>query len=93
MKVYFDNAATTPLDPEVLAAMLPVMQNEYGNPSAIHGHGRTVRTLVEEARKKVATLMNVTPGEIFFTSGGTEADNMALRCAVEDLGVKHIITS
>lgn len=93
MKVYFDNAATTPLDPEVLAAMLPVMQNEYGNPSAIHGHGRTVRTLVEEARKKVATLMNVTPGEIFFTSGGTEADNMALRCAVENLGVKHIITS
>ncbi len=93
MRVYFDNAATTPLDKEVLEAMLPVLQNEYGNPSSIHGHGRTVRALIEEARKKVATLLNVTPSEIFFTSGGTEADNMALRCSVEHLGVKSIITS
>lgn len=93
MRVYFDNAATTPIDAEVLATMIPVMQNEYGNPSSIHGHGRTVRTLIEDARKKVAQILNVTPSEIFFTSGGTEADNMALRCSVEDLGVKHIITS
>lgn len=93
MRVYFDNAATTPLDKEVLEAMLPVLQNEYGNPSSIHGHGRTVRTLIEESRKKVATLLNVTPSEIFFTSGGTEADNMAIRCGVEHLGVKSIITS
>jgi len=93
LRVYFDNAATTPLDKEVLEAMLPVLQNEYGNPSSIHGHGRTVRALIEEARKKVATLLNVTPSEIFFTSGGTEADNMALRCSVEHLGVKSIITS
>lgn len=93
MRVYFDNAATTPLDKEVLEAMLPVLQNEYGNPSSIHGHGRTVRTLIEESRKKVAALLNVTPSEIFFTSGGTEADNMALRCGVEHLGVKSIITS
>lgn len=93
MKVYFDNAATTHLDTEVIAAMLPVMQNEYGNPSSIHAHGRTVRTIIEEARKKVAQILNVTPSEIFFTSGGTEADNMAIRCGVENLGVKHIITS
>lgn len=93
MRVYFDNAATTPIDREVLDAMLPVLQNEYGNPSSIHSHGRSVRTIVEDARKKVATILNVTPSEIFFTSGGTEADNMALRCSVEHLGVKNIITS
>lgn len=93
MRVYFDNAATTPIDKEVLEAMLPVLQNEYGNPSSIHSHGRSVRTIVEEARKKVATILNVTPSEIFFTSGGTEADNMALRCSVEHLGIKSIITS
>lgn len=93
MRVYFDNAATTPIDKEVLEAMLPVLQNEYGNPSSIHSHGRSVRTIVEEARKKVATILNVTPSEIFFTSGGTEADNMALRCGVEHLGIKSIITS
>lgn len=93
MRVYFDNAATTPIDQEVLDAMIPVLQNEYGNPSSIHSHGRSVRTIVEEARKKVASILNVTPSEIFFTSGGTEADNMALRCSVEHLGVKSIITS
>ncbi|MBI1221406.1 MAG: aminotransferase class V-fold PLP-dependent enzyme [Bacteroidetes bacterium] len=93
MRIYLDNAATTPLDPQVAETMLDVMQNKYGNPSSIHAHGREVRTLVEEARKTVAKLLNVTPSEIFFTSGGTEADNMAIRCSVEDLGVKRIITS
>jgi cysteine desulfurase len=92
-RVYFDNAATTPLDKEVIAAMIPVMENEYGNPSSTHAHGRTVRTLIEESRRNVAKLMNCTPGEIFFTSGGTEADNMAIRKSVECLGVKNIITS
>ncbi len=91
--VYLDNAATTPIDPEVIEAMVAVMKDDYGNPSSIHAHGREVRTRVEEARKTVARLLNVTPSEIFFTSGGTEADNMALRCSVEDLGVKRIITS
>jgi cysteine desulfurase len=93
VKVYFDNAATTPLDAEVLDAMLPVLRNEFGNPSSTHAHGRSVRTLIEDARKRVAKIVNVTPSEIFFTSGGTEADNMALRCATVDLGIKHIITS
>jgi cysteine desulfurase len=92
-RVYFDNAATTPLDKEVLAAMIPMMEQFYGNPSSTHGHGRTVRTHIEEARKTVSKLLNCTPGEIFFTSGGTEADNMAIRMSVECLGVKNIITS
>ncbi len=68
MRVYLDNAATTPLDPEVIAVMTDVMKNQYGNPSAIHGPGREVRTLIEEARKTIARLLNVTPSEIFFTS-------------------------
>ncbi|MCF8255586.1 MAG: cysteine desulfurase [Bacteroidia bacterium] len=93
MRVYLDNAATTPMDPQVIEAMTKVMSEEFGNPSSTHSHGRVVRTLIEEARKKVAHLLNCTPGEIFFTSGGTEADNMAIRKSVLDLGVKNIITS
>jgi cysteine desulfurase len=93
MKVYFDNAATTPIIPEVVEAMLPVLQNQFGNPSSIHSFGRETRSAIEKARKTVAQLLNATPAEIFFTSGGTEADNMALRCCVHDLGIKHVITS
>lgn len=92
-RVYLDNAATTPLDKEVLAAMIPLMEEQFGNPSSTHGHGRIVRTHIEEARKSVAKHLNCTPGEIFFTSGGTEADNMAIRQSVEHLGIKHLITS
>ncbi|MCB0765894.1 MAG: cysteine desulfurase [Flavobacteriales bacterium] len=93
MKVYFDNAATTPMAPEVLEAMLPYMQDHFGNPSAIHAYGRKTRAAVEQARRQVAALLNCAPGEIIFTSGGTEADNMVLGGAVRDLGVQHIITS
>lgn len=93
MKVYFDNAATTPMHPEVIQVMVEMMQSCYGNPSSIHAHGREVKTLVEDARRKVAKLLGCTPGEIFFTSGGTEADNMAIRQSVNSLGVKNIITS
>ena len=92
-KVYFDNAATTPIDKEVIAEMTKMMEQFYGNPSSTHAHGREVRTFIEEARRTVAKLLNCSPGEIFFTSGGTEADNMAIRKSVECLGVKHIITS
>lgn len=92
-RVYLDNAATTPMLPEVVDAMLPLMRDEFGNPSSIHAHGRVVRTRIEEARRTVARLMGCTPGEIFFTSGGTEADNMAMRQSIQNLGVKHIITS
>lgn len=93
MKIYFDNAATTPIDNEVFEAMLPILKEDFGNPSSIHSHGRKVKAQVEQSRKTIATLLNVTPGEIIFTSGGTEADNMALRCSVENLGIQHIITS
>lgn len=93
MKVYFDNAATTPLDPEVFETMKPLMLDVYGNPSSTHSHGREARTQVEYARRKVAELLNTTPSEIFFTSGGTEADNTAITCCVEAYDLKHIITT
>jgi cysteine desulfurase len=93
MRVYLDNAATTPVDPEVLKQMYQVMENYYGNPSSIHSHGREVRTLIEKARKTVAGLLHTSPAEIFFTSGGTEADNTAIRCGIADNGIKHAITS
>lgn len=93
LPVYFDNAATTPVDPEVIDLMAELMKSDFGNPSSTHAHGRKSRTLIEEVRKKIAHYLNCSPGEIFFTSGGTEADNMALRKSVDDLGVKHIISS
>ena len=93
MKVYLDNAATTPIDEKVVEAMLPVLKEQFGNPSSIHGYGRQARAVIEKARKQVAGFLNVSPAEIFFTSGGTEADNMAIRCAINDLGIKHAITS
>ncbi|MGL5891816.1 MAG: cysteine desulfurase family protein, partial [Bacteroidia bacterium] len=93
MKAYLDNAATTPLDPEVLDAMLPVMKEHFGNPSSIHAWGRQTRSAIEQARKSIARSLNVSPSEIFFTSGGTEADNMAIRCSIEDLKLTHAITS
>lgn len=93
MKVYLDNAATTQLDKEVLDEMLPFMTSHFGNPSSIHSYGRKTRAAIEGARKMVAKSLNVSPSEIFFTSGGTEADNMAIRCCIHDLGIKHAITS
>jgi cysteine desulfurase len=91
--IYLDNAATTRLDPEVLDAMLPLMTEQFGNPSSIHSHGRAVRTAIEKARKTVAMLLNTSPAEIFFTSGGTEADNTAIRSSIETYGLTHAITS
>jgi len=93
MNVYLDNAATTPLDPLVLDAMMPYMTEHFGNPSSTHAFGRKTKNAIEISRKKVADYLNAEPSEIIFTSGGTEADNMALRCGVMDLGVKRIITS
>lgn len=93
MKVYLDNAATTPLDREVLEAMLPFMAEHFGNPSSIHGHGRLVRSAIERSRKKVAGLLNTSPSEIFFTSGGTEADNTAITRSIEAYKLTHAITS
>ena len=93
MRIYFDNAATTPIAPEVVAIMTEVMTETYGNPSSVHREGRTARSLIEKARKTVANCINASIGEIFFTSGGTESSNMALKCAVRDLGVKRFISS
>lgn len=92
-QVYFDNAATTSLDEAVLNEMMPYLQNHFGNPSSTHSFGRITKGAIEKARRTVAKQINAKPAEITFTSGGTEADNMALHCAVKDLGVKRIITS
>lgn len=93
MRIYFDNAATTPLDPQVFEVMAPMLRDHFGNPSSTHEHGRKVKVQIELARKKVAQLLKCTTGEIVFTSGGTEADNMAIRNSVEDLGITHCITT
>jgi cysteine desulfurase len=81
------------MDDRVIEAMLPFMRGHYGNPSSVHSHGREVRTAIEKARKKVAELLHASPSEIFFTSGGTEADNTALVCGIESHGITHAITS
>jgi cysteine desulfurase len=91
--IYFDNAATTPLDSEVLEAMLPFMKDTFGNPSSNYSVGRMAKLGVETARKKVAQLLGVAPATIYFTSGGTESNNTAIASAVLDLGCTHIITS
>jgi cysteine desulfurase len=93
MRVYFDNAATTPIDPEVLKEMYKVMENQYGNPSSIHSHGREARSVIEKSRKTIANLLHTSPSEIFFTSGGTEADNTAIRCGIVDNKLTHAISS
>ena len=93
MNVYFDNAATTPIRKEVIDSISSVMNDSFGNPSSTHAFGRNVNKYVETARKKIASLLNASPQEIIFTSGGTESDNMVLYCAVKDLGVKTIISS
>lgn len=91
--VYLDNAATTQVRAEVITKMQEALSNFYGNPSSTHSFGRSAKTGVESARKIIAKYINAHPSEIIFTSGGTEADNMILRCAVRDLGVQTIITS
>jgi cysteine desulfurase len=92
-RIYLDNAATTSMDKEVIDEMVRVMNTYYGNPSSIHAQGREVRTLIEKARKSVSALLNASPSEIFFTSGGTEADNTAIRCGIAAYGLKHVISS
>lgn len=92
-RIYFDNAATTPLDATVLEAMMPYLTEKFGNPSSIYSYGRESRLAIENARKSVAKILNAHPAEIFFTSGGTESSNTAICAAVKDLGCKHIITS
>ncbi len=91
--IYLDNAATTPIFPEVVDAMSQIMKTHYGNPSSVHANGRAAKAKVESARKYIANLLGTLPQEITFTSGGTESDNTVLQCAVHRLGIKHIISS
>lgn len=93
MSIYLDNAATTQIDSEVIEAVCKVMEQNYGNPSSVHGHGRKARAEIEKARRQVSQFLKASPAEIFFTSGGTEADNMAIACSVRDLGVTRVVTS
>ncbi len=92
-RIYFDNAATTPLDPAVLQEMMPYLTEKFGNPSSIYSYGRESRLAIETARKSVARILGAHPAEIFFTSGGTESSNTAICAAVNDLGCTRIITS
>ncbi len=92
-RIYLDNAATTPLDKDVLAAMLPYLTTHFGNPSSIYSYGRESRLAIETARKSVGKRIGAKPGEVFFTSGGTESNNTAITTSVRDLGCTHIITS
>lgn len=92
-RIYFDNAATTPLAEEVIETMAYAMSDLFGNPSSIYTEGRTARAAIEQARKQIAQCIGASIGEVFFTSGGTESNNMALKCAVRDLGVERIISS
>jgi cysteine desulfurase len=93
MRVYLDNAATTPIAPEVVEAMLPVLSDNFGNPSSTHFFGRNAKALIETSRRTIAKRFNCQASEIIFMSGGTEADNMALHTSVFELGVKRIITT
>ena len=92
-KVYLDNAATTKVRDEVINAITEVIKNDYGNPSSTHSYGRSSKAIIENSRKEIASLLNVSSSEIIFTSGGTEGDNMILRNCVENLGIKHIVSS
>src|SRR5678815_3056827 len=92
-RIYFDNAATTALDPQVLEAMMPYLTTHFGNPSSIYSYGRETRMAIENARKSIAKILNAHPAEIFFTSGGTESSNTAINAAICDLDCKHIISS
>jgi cysteine desulfurase len=93
MKVYLDNAATTPMAPEIIEMMTEMMKTNFANPSSVHSFGRESKIIVESARKSIANLLNTSPGSIFFTSGGTEADNMAIKCGIHDHKITHAITS
>lgn len=92
-RIYFDNAATTSLDPLVLETMMPYLTEKFGNPSSIYSYGRESRLAIETARKTVGKILHAHPAELFFTSGGTESSNTAITAAVRDLGCTHIITS
>ena len=92
-RVFLDNASTTPMAPEIIDMMSDMMKSHFANPSSVHSFGRESKIVVENARKSIAKLLNTAPGTIFFTSGGTEADNMAIKCGIHDHKITHAITS
>ena len=92
-RVYLDNAATTPIAPEIIEMMSKMMQDNFANASSVHSFGRESKIIIENSRRSISKLLNTSPGSIFFTSGGTEADNMAIKCAIHDYKIKHAITS
>ncbi len=92
-RIYLDNAASTPMDSEVVEYMIPFLKEFYGNPSSIHDHGRNLRAIIEKARKEIAELVGASPAEIFFTSGGTEADNLAIKGVVKGMGIRNVVTT
>jgi len=92
-RVFLDNASTTPVSPEIIEMMSQMMQINFGNPSSAHYFGRESKIIVENARKTIADLLHTSPGNIFFTSGGTEGNNMAVRCGINDYKITHAITS
>ena len=91
--IYFDNAATTPLLPEVLEIIRKTLVNNYGNPSSIHKDGIAARSIIEENRRIISTSLNCSTSNIIFTASGTEASNLFFYNAIFKLGVKRIITS
>ena len=91
--IYFDNAATTSIYPEVIKVMFDTMQEDFGNPSSVHAAGRSAKAKIESARKSIAKHIGVLPKEIIFTSGGTEGDNSVLQSALHHLGIRHFISS
>ena len=92
-KIYLDNAATTPIDKDVISVIIETMESTYGNPSSTHQFGRSARAMIEQSRKKIARILNCSATEIVFTAGGSEADNLILFNAVKNLGINRIITS
>lgn len=92
-RVYLDNAATTPISKEIIELMSSLMKHQFANPSSTHSEGRKSKTIVEESRSIIAKILNTYPRNIFFTSGGTESDNMAIKMSIENYNIKHAITS
>ena len=92
-RVYLDNAATTPISKEIIELMSSLMKHQFANPSSTHSEGRKSKTIVEESRTIIAKILNTYPRNIFFTSGGTESDNMAIKMSIENYNIKHAITS
>lgn len=93
MSIYLDNSATTALSPAVLEAILPYFTHHFGNASSNHWAGREAKKVIQSSRRQIADLLNITPEEIVFTSGGTEADNFALKSSIQQYAIRHVLTS